>query len=242
MPFDSHGPHPEELCAQALQRHQEAVAGVFAARDRQPVRLGGKRMHHVIVQSHATDRQIAATLRRQIHPSPPRRVLVAQDDAGAAAAGHALYTGQDGVEHRFQAIRLQQQPVHLTQCLQIGVLSSDALRAAVEMANQGLQFVAPLLRHGRESAGRKFLESILQCQQARAIATHQVYRRHTGAQQRGSRANGKAPPQIADGGAAGKRGYHHQHGEQGTQDKNRREPPDHSLLIAGRIILLGTSA
>ncbi len=115
---------------------QEAMARVFAARDRQRFGFGGKRSHHVIVERDAAHGQIPAALRGQIHPAAPGRVGIAQHDAGAAAPGYALHPGQDGVQHRLEAARLQQQAVHFTQGLQVGVLGAHPLRAAIERLDQ----------------------------------------------------------------------------------------------------------
>ena len=123
MRLDLDRPYPEELGAQGLQRHQETVAGVLAARHGQRFGLGGEGSHHVVVEGHAADRQIAAALGGQVDAAPPRRVMVPQDDAGAAATGHALHPGQDGIEHRLQEPPgCSSKPIDLTQGLQIRVL------------------------------------------------------------------------------------------------------------------------
>ena len=58
-------PHPEELRAGFLQRLEEAVPRVFAARDREAAALGGERRQHVLIEHDAADRQAGDSGRRE---------------------------------------------------------------------------------------------------------------------------------------------------------------------------------
>jgi hypothetical protein len=230
MRRDLDRPYPEELGAQLLQRHQETVASVLAARHGQRFGLGGKRHHHVIVEGHAADRQVPAALGGQVNPTPPRRVMVAQDDAGAAAAGHPLHPGQDGVEHRFQAARLEQQAVDLAQGLQVGVLGTHPLRAVIEGPDQADQVIVPRGGHLGEPGRRQVLEAAAQRQQGGLVATHQVGDGDAGAQQGDPDADREPAPRVADSGAAGHCGDDHQHGYQGTQADGCGNPLHHPAI------------
>ena len=105
MRLDLDRPYPEELGAQAFSGTRKLWRASSQRVTVRRFRLRGERHHHVIVEGHAADGQIPAALRGQVYPTAPRRVRVPQDDAGAAAAGHALHAGQDGIQHRLQTAR-----------------------------------------------------------------------------------------------------------------------------------------
>ena len=178
-----------KLCRASSQRVTVSASG-----------FAGERGHHVIVEGHAADRQVAVALGGQIDASAPGRVGIAQDDAGAVASGHALHPGEDGIEHRFEATGLQQQPIHLAQGLQVGMLLTDPLRAAIEGLDQALHVVAADRRHLGESGGGQILKAIAQGHQARLVATHQVGDRSAGAQYGGQqRPEPGAQQRVPDG-------------------------------------------